>query len=239
MICRMSRKWTFTVILFIIGFMLAIQFQTTKEPTVRDTRDVRELRSHLNQERERHQQLVKEIEKTQSLLHQYEATIESREDDIVDVLEQQIEELRVQAGLSEASGKGVRITIDSLYSDQFFGQERRTPSPELFRFLVNELNIFGAKNIAIGNERIISTSAFRDVSGITYLNFKRLPPLPIEMKVLSDRAERLHNELLVSNSIEEFEIGGFTLTFELEDELVLPAYEQTPRVRFMEEMKEG
>lgn len=218
--------------------MLAIQFHTTQEPVVRDTRDVRELRRELMAEQERHQQLNSEIEKAQALLAQYEQTLHNREDDISDVLSEQIAALRKEAGLEETVGPGLIVTIDSLYHEQFFGQARRTPPADVFRFLINELNIYGAESIAVENERIISTSAFRDVNNMTHLNSRRLPPLPIEVKVLSEKAETLQNQMVVSESVEYFEIEGFSVTFEIVEELELPAYDQTPRVRYMEEVKE-
>lgn len=234
----MQQKWIFTIITFLIGFMLAIQFHTTQEPVVRDTRDVRELRRELMAQQERHQQLNSEIEKAQALLAQYEQTLHNREDDITDVLSEQIAALRKEAGLEETVGPGLIVTIDSLYHEQFFGQARRTPPADVFRFLINELNIYGAESIAVENERIISTSAFRDVNNMTHLNSRRLPPLPIEVKVLSEKAETLQNQMVVSESVEYFEIEGFSVTFELVEELELPAYDQTPRVRYMEEVKE-
>ena len=45
-------KMSFTVVTVIIGFMIAIQFQTVKEPVVRDTRDIWELREALLKEKE-------------------------------------------------------------------------------------------------------------------------------------------------------------------------------------------
>ncbi|WP_088105007.1 DUF881 domain-containing protein [Halalkalibacter urbisdiaboli] len=235
----MDRKWIFTIITLVIGFMLAIQFQTTQEPVVRDTRDIRELRNELRFEQERRQQLNEEIEKTRSLLFQYETSLENRDDNIIEVLQEQIELLREEAGLTEKKGKGIVITIDSLNQDFYLNETRRTPPPALFRYLVNELNIYGAKEIAVGDERIISISAFRDVNGITHLNTRRLPPLPVEVKVISDQPERLHNHMVVSESLEYFEIDGYSFEVTVVDEIVLPAFEQTPRVRYMEEVKEG
>lgn len=51
----------FTVIMAIIGFMLAIQVQTTKQPAVRDTRDIWQLRQDLKKEQQLEQQLLLEI----------------------------------------------------------------------------------------------------------------------------------------------------------------------------------
>ncbi|ARK31088.1 DUF881 domain-containing protein [Halalkalibacter krulwichiae] len=235
----MDKKWIFTVVTFIIGFMLAIQFQTTQEPVVRDTRDIRELRKDLLAEQERQQQLSLEIEKLDSLITQYQNATENRSEDITEVLLQQVNDLRAEAGLSEMVGEGLVITIDALYNDQFFGQTRRTPPPDVLRFLVNELNIYGAEEIAVENERLIATSAFRSVNGITYFNNRRIPPLPIKIKVLTDNAEKLQNQMVVSASIDEFEIEGFSLSIETTDEVEIPAYDQVRRVRYMNEVKEG
>ncbi|MDT8859116.1 DUF881 domain-containing protein [Alkalihalobacillus sp. MEB130] len=231
--------WIFTVVTFIIGLMLAIQFQTTQEPVIRDTRDIRELRRELLSEQEKRQQLNSEIDKAQALLVQYERSLESRDEDVTLVLSNQIDQLRSAAGLEEKQGEGIIITIDSLYNDQFIGQARRSPPSEVLRYLVNELNIYGAEEIAVGTERIITTSAFRDVNEITYLNNRRLPPLPLQINVLSDKSESLHNHMVVSASVEYLEIRGFSLTIEKSEEVTVPAYDQTRRVRFMEEVKEG
>lgn len=236
---KLSKKWIFTIITFLIGFMIAIQFQTTKEPNIRDTRDIRELRKELLAEEEKHQQLTIEINKAQRLLQKYNQSLENREDDITEVLTEQIAELRQEAGLEEKTGKGLLITVEPLQEEQRFGYGRRIPPPEVFRYLVNELNIYGAEDIAVENERIISISAFRDVNQITYLNSRRLPPPPIQVKVLSKDPEILQNHMIVSESVEYFEINGFSVTFEVKDELTLSAYDQTPRVRYMEQIKEG
>ncbi|GAE24156.1 YlxX protein [Halalkalibacter wakoensis JCM 9140] len=231
--------WIFTIVCFIIGLMLAIQFQSTQEPVIRDTRDIRELRREMLTEQERRQQLNNEIEKAQTLLLQYERSMDNREEDVTLVLSQQIDQLRNDAGLEPTHGEGIVITIDSLYNDQFVGQARRSPSSEVLRYLVNELNIYGAEEIAVGTERIITTSAFRDVNEITYLNNRRLPPLPLQVHVLTNKSESLHNHMVVSASVEYLEIRGFSVTIDQVEEVEIPGYDQTRRVRYMEEVKEG
>ncbi|WP_100373287.1 DUF881 domain-containing protein [Bacillus sp. FJAT-45037] len=235
----MDRKWTFAFVAFIIGFMLAIQFKTTQEPVLRDTRDIRELRNEMEQERERQKQLTGDIQKTQELISQYAATSEENQDELLIVLNQQIESLRSEAGLTEARGPGIIVRIEPFYDEYSTSPMRRTPSPERFRYLINELNLYGATNISVAGERLITTSAFREVNGITHLNYRRLPPLPLELKVLTNDPEGLHNRMVVSESVDYFEIDGFLLTIEEAAELVLPGYDQTPRVRYMEEIKEG
>lgn len=228
----------FTVVLFIIGFMLAVQFQSTKEPIIRDTRDIRELRMELRTEQERHQQLQIEIGKKLQLISEYEYSLTEQKENVEKVMERQIEELKEEAGLTEKTGEGIIITVKPLMDDHFSSQQRRGIPPELLRFLVNELNTYNAKDIAIGHQRLVSISAFRDVGGVTQVNGHRLPPLPIEIKVLAQDAEKLRNEMIVSESVEYFEIENLQLTIESSDSITLPAYDRTPRVRYMEEIKE-
>lgn len=228
----------FTFITLIIGFMLAVQFQSTKEPIIRDTRDIRELRDELRAEQELHQQLLAEVDKMKSLIKQYKASMENQEENIENVMKDQIEQLKSQAGLTEVVGEGIILTIEPIRRDTNNGQARRTVSPKLLRFLVNELNVYQAREIAIGNERVISTTAFRDVQGITQINGRRIPPLPLEVKVIADDAQKLHNEMIVSESVEIFEIENLKITSVPVNELTLPGYDQTLRVRFMEQVKE-
>lgn len=231
-------QWVFTAVTLIIGFMLAVLFQSKQEPVVRDTRDIRELREELKIEQEKHQQLMKEIDEISSLIYQYEKSMESEEENVENVLREQIEKLKEQAGLTEVTGEGIILTIDSL-NKEYHGFERKTVSPKLLRYLVNELNIYQAKGIAIGNERIIATSAFRDVQGMTFVNGRRIPPLPLQIKVLADDAQKLHNEMTVSEIVELFELENLQITSMPVDELTLPSYEQPILIRFMEQVKEG
>lgn len=218
--------------------MLAVQFQSTKEPVIRDTRDIRELRKELRTEQERHQQLQIEIGKKLQLISEYEYSMTEQKENVEKVMERQIAELKEEAGLTEKTGEGIIVTIEPIGNNQLHGQQRRAIPPELLRYLVNELNTYNAKDIAIGNQRLVSTSAFRDVGGVTQVNGHRLTPMPLEIKVLAHNATKLYNEMVVSESIEYFEIENFQLTLQVVDSITLPAYDRTPRVHHMEEIKE-
>lgn len=223
----------FTIVTVIIGFMLAIQFQTTNEPNVRDTRDILQLRQDLRVEKERQQQLNMEIEKQLTLLNQLK-----QKENIEDVMIDALEDLRANAGLKEISGEGIIIEISPMFSDYTFGSQTQSVPPNLLRFLINELNIHGAKEIAIGNQRITSTTAIREVAGITQINARRVTGLPLQVKVLSDDAEKLHHEMIVSQSVEYFEIENLRFTSTPVNHIELPPYDQVIRVRHLHPVKE-
>jgi uncharacterized protein YlxW (UPF0749 family) len=226
-----DRMTIFAIVTTIIGFMIAIQFQTTNEPVIRDTRDILQLRQDLRIEKERQQELNQEIDRRLSLLNQLQ-----EKDNIEDAMAEAINDLKERAGLTPVSGEGIIIEINPLYTD--YGNIPEMVPPHLLRILVNELNIYSASDIAIGDQRIISTSAIRDVNSVTHVNARRISKLPLKVKVLASDAQKLHHEMIVSQSVEYFAIENLSLTSTPINFVTLPAYEQPLRVRYLQPVKE-
>ena len=65
-------SFRFSLILFIIGLMTAIQYNTLNEPNSRDTRDVWEVRQELSREKQLHSELLSEIGLLSETLSKYE-----------------------------------------------------------------------------------------------------------------------------------------------------------------------
>lgn len=213
--------------------MLAIQFQTTKEPIVRDTRDAWELREAIKAELEEQAELHREIRKYEQTIENYES--KRRQSQEV-TLRETLRELEEEAGLTDVSGPGITITIQNMFEEPILGQNSPQVSADLLRKLINELNINGAKYIAISNQRYINTSAIRDVNGYTNINNTRIPEVPVEVKVISDDAERLYNRMVASESIQfEFEIEGLKLEISSPaNYITIPKYDDTIRIKYME-----
>ncbi|WP_233414462.1 DUF881 domain-containing protein [Thermaerobacillus caldiproteolyticus] len=225
----------FTLITTIIGFMLAVQFQTIRQPVVRDTRDIWELRKDLKQEQELQHRLLLETRDYEEKLHSYEKKQSTSKET---VLQETVNELKQEAGLTEAKGAGLVLTIEPFYPDNYVGPITETVSPELLKRLVNELNMYGAKEIAIANERIINTTAIRDVNGVTKVNNRKLTSLPIEVKVIADDVQSLYSHLQVSNILDDFIIENLQLTVSKPmSTVILPPYEGQVRVKYMKAVK--
>jgi len=99
---------SFTIIAFITGIMLAIQFQTVQDPVVRDTRDTKQLRAALEKEKELQAELIKELRSNEEKLSSYET---EREQSKEETLRKTLEELQTETGLTEAKRPG----IENLY----------------------------------------------------------------------------------------------------------------------------
>ncbi|WP_226037940.1 DUF881 domain-containing protein [Aquibacillus saliphilus] len=221
---KISNKIIISLVCALAGLMIAVLFQSNQEPDERDTRDLWEIRSELQVEQKAQQQLYQQISETESVLNQYREVSEHQQ---LDTLKESIVELKEEAGLTELTGSGVRITITPIFqggNDNI--QEYPTISPELLNRLLNELNTYGATDVAIENERIINVTPIRYVNGKTYVNNHALPSIPIEISILSDNPKRLLNHIEVSQSRDDFAIDDLELSAEIKNNITLPSYDE-------------
>lgn len=233
-----KKKLSFAFIAAIIGFMVAIQFQTLKEPVVRDTRDTWQLREDLLKEKELQLKLLREISSNEEKIAQYET---KRKQSKEQVLRETLEELKMEAGLSEVTGPGIILTIEPVYEELLLGKQVESVSPDLLKRLVNELNMYDAQHISIGGRRVINTTVIRDINQETMIDGYALSMLPIEIKVIAENAqsaEKLFNRMQVSKSAEEFFIDNLRVKVHKPAEPVtVPAYDEALRIRYMEPVK--
>lgn len=222
----------------IVGFMLAIQFQTVSKPEVRDTRDTWQLREDLVKEKELQSRLIKEIRSNEEKLNEYETV---REQGKETTLRNTLEELKQEAGLTEISGPGMIIYIEQLNEELILGNTGATLSADLLKRLLNELNMYGAENVSVAGQRVINTTVIRDINGETKINGRSLTTFPIEILVLTEDftvAEKLYNRMQVSKSAEEFFIENLTVTMKKPElSITIPAFEDSIRIRGMEQVK--
>ncbi|MED0688140.1 DUF881 domain-containing protein [Anoxybacillus ayderensis] len=235
----LTRKtiWHFTFVSLIIGFMLAVQFQTSQEPDVRDTRDIWEIRRDLQKEQELHKQLLNEIRKYEETLEKYE---QQRSENKGAILRQTVEELKKEAGLTEVVGEGVVLYIEQMYDESYVGPVSDTISADLLRRLINELNMYGAEHISIADQRLVNTTVIRDINGVTKVDSYPLRSFPIEIKVITPDAEKMYNRLKASTIADDFALENLLLTVsEPQQRVVISPYDGTVRVKQMEAVEEA
>lgn len=234
---KIQSKWMVSIVCLFAGFMVAIQFQSSNRPSeVRDTRDEWEVREALVKQQERQQELLQKISDADETIEKYDEQSSKQK---LETLKRSIEKLEAKVGLTEKKGRGVLIEISPIFLENVEGgQFYPQMSPQLLSRLLNELNTFGADEIAIGNERITSISPVRDVNGSTYVNNRPFPPLPVKIKVLSDQPKKLRDYINASQSKEIFSIENLDLQPEIKQELVLPKYDDPLHLEILEEIGE-
>ncbi|MBA4537605.1 DUF881 domain-containing protein [Bacillus aquiflavi] len=226
------------IIAVVIGFMIAIQFQTVKKPVIRDTRDMWELREDLLKEKELQAKLIREIRSNEEKLAKYET---ERKQSREQALRETLEELKKEAGLTEVTGHGIILTIEPIFDQLPLGAPPVTISPEIFKRLINELNMYNAKYISVQEQRIINTTVIRDINGETKIDGYSLNNLPIEIKVIVENhqiAKKLYNRMQVSKSVEDLFIDNLQVNISNpQTNITIPAYQETIRIRDMEPVK--
>ncbi|MDE0581832.1 DUF881 domain-containing protein [Planococcus sp. A6] len=217
----------FTVILFVIGFMTATQYNTVNTDDSRDSRDTWEIRQQLSREKQLHSELLSEISLLDETLGKYsdEAT-----QDPEAVLKETVEDLRISAGLSQMSGPGIELEISPSLEAIALGTEITEIPPDLLIRLVNEINRFDGIELAIAGERVINTTAIRDINGYTTVNTEPIstPPFVITITATSmEEARKLSSYLTASAIHDDFYIDDLTITIsEPQEELALPAFDE-------------
>ncbi len=231
---------TLTVTAMLIGFMLAIQFNSLKESEPRDTRDLWDLREALLEARELETKLLREIRTSEEKIVQYqEERLHSPEQAVFETLK----ELRMEAGLQEITGPGITISLYPATSLIIPGQITPYLSPEVLRKLVNELNMYGAKEISIQGQRVVNTTVIREIQGETKIDGYPLKKFPIEIKVLAENkeeAKKLYNMMQISSIPDDFFVDNILLEIsEPLEEITIPPYDGEIRVEVMESIGEG
>jgi len=234
-----NAKIYITIITLIVGFMIAVQFQTVHEPTKRDTRDMWELRETLSNEMKLQSKLLEEIRLNDTRINDYASEIEGSKEQ---ALKQTLEQLKKESGLTEVEGPGIILTIDSIDKALLLGQRVNSVSPINLKRLINELNMYGAKNISIDGERLINTTIIRDINGETKVGTHSLKTLPFYIHIITENmevAEKMYNRMQVSSTKDDFFIDNLKVEISKPNKtIVVPAYVDPIKIHGMSPVEE-
>lgn len=230
----------FTLILLIVGFMLAVQYNTVRDPETRDTRDIWAIRQELASEKALHSELLSEIRILEQTTEQYESMMsESPEIALNDTVEQ----LKTEIGIEEFNGPGLTITVDTSLESILVGQAIEDISPDLLIRLINEINRFKAKAIDVDGKRIIYSSAIRDVNGRTTVNNLAIKNAPFKINVGTttfDEAKKMYNQLEASAIGDDFYIDNLRLVIgNPVNNIKVATYDQSISKQFLLEIPGG
>ncbi|MGV3488593.1 MAG: DUF881 domain-containing protein [Tuberibacillus sp.] len=219
-----------------LGFMIALQFQTAKTPKNRDTRDIWQLQDDLTKEQKKHIQLNQELDGSLELLHKYESDSTKTK---ANAIKEELAEQKRVAGLTDVTGKGLTITIRSLEGTTLEDSSYEDVTADLIRQLINELNFYGATDIAIAGERVINISPIRMVHNDLYINDRKVPGVPFSVQAILPKPEDGKNGLSVSEVADNYARVGLVLNIQVEDNLTLPPYDQSIDLHYMKPTEGG
>nr|WP_106784050.1 DUF881 domain-containing protein [Lysinibacillus timonensis] len=229
-----------TIVSFIVGLMVAVQYNTLKNPTERDTRDAWEIRQELSIEKQRHSQLLSEILTLNEIVDEYENTSKGNQGEI---LQETVEQLKQEAGLLAVTGPGVILTISPAMELVQSGFRIEPISPELLYRLINEVYRFDGMYVEIDGQRVVHTTAIRDINGATTVNGIPISETNVEIKVITEsleKAEKLYSYLYASSFMDAFYIDNLNLEIgEAQDNITISEYYANLSNEYLTENQKG
>jgi uncharacterized protein YlxW (UPF0749 family) len=145
-----------------------------------------------------------------------------------------VAELEAAAGLVALTGPGVRITFADAAAQCPTGRQEDCRIQDVdLQLAVNLLFDSGAEAVAVNGERVIATTAIRNAGGAVLVNYRVLAS-PYVVEAIGDPrriAERFHSSELAQDFAVWMDVYGLGLTVEEVDDLELPGFAGSVRLR--------
>lgn len=154
-------------------------------------------------------------------------------------LQNKLRDMKIVAGLTPVSGKGIVITIDDnkegLKANPEDDPNRYIVHYEHILNLVSELKVGNAEAISINNQRLITTSEIRCVGNVILVNTTRLAP-PFEISAIG--SPRHLAEIVSNGELDVMKASNYPVSLKEMDEVVIPAYKSQLQFRYVQPQKE-
>lgn len=207
----MRNQLKFTIVLLIVGFIIAIQYNTVQKPAERDTRDMWAIRNELATEKKLHSQLLSEIRELDKTIRTYESLDDKNRGQ---ALTETVDKLYEQAGMTDTAGPGLVIEVEPSPESIAIGTPITGISPELLTRFVNEINRVDWRAFEIDGKRYTTLSSIRDINGFTTVNGLNLSVPPFTIKIITDTfsdSEKIYSTLLASTIHDDFYLDDLSL----------------------------
>lgn len=100
--------------------MIAIQYNTVKQPETRDTRDVWEIRQELATETQLHSELLSEVRLLEETVGKYDNMVNESPEI---ALNETVKQLKQDIGIADFKGPGLTITIEPSIESMMVGSK--------------------------------------------------------------------------------------------------------------------
>ncbi|MGB9876667.1 MAG: DUF881 domain-containing protein [bacterium] len=222
-----------TIVSLMLGVLLALGLRTQQTYTpILPTTNPRELAVIMKDLQDTNKKLQEEIKVLRNRITEYEDKLASGKG-AIQALNEQLQSLKVQAGLTGVMGPGVTITLND--------SNIRAPSPELQNLyivhdydllqLVNELKSAGAEAIAINGQRLSFNSVIRCVGNVIQVNQVPIAS-PYKIEAIGDPDVLLSGLNVPGGILDYLKRSGFQVSVKKVEQIVLPPFTGANSTRF-------
>ncbi|MCM3637954.1 DUF881 domain-containing protein [Sporosarcina luteola] len=233
-------NWKFTIVLLLIGFMIAVQYNTMEHPKERDTRDIWAIRQELAEEKKIHSELLTEIRDLDRTISSYRTLSESSTGQ---ALKDTVDKLHKKAGTTDISGPGFTIEVRPSVESVAYGIPITSISSDLLTRFVNEVNRFKGIHMEVDGKRYTVMSSIRVINGVTTVNGLNVSTPPFTIKIISPTmsdSEKLYNYLLASSIHDDFYLDNLVLEInQPERDITIRGYPDKFKNLYLKELPKG
>lgn len=217
----MKGKYIMTISIGLVATILTMimftQFKTVYQTDITAIETMREteLRTELNDWKSKYDEVEARLNETENKISEYQSQISNSEESS-NILQNDLKETEDYLGYTKLIGEGIVVRLE----DNEFKQIERWD----LLALINELKLAGAEAISVNDERIISTSEIATVGyQFILINENRIPS-PFIVKAIGNK-KYLESAITIKGGyIDEMEVNEKTISYQVEDEVEIPAY---------------
>jgi uncharacterized protein YlxW (UPF0749 family) len=222
----------------ILGLALAAQFKNVQKVggsvSLQRTQELTRQVQKLEQENEALESQIREYERR---IRDFENAAQN-EGESNRLIYEELERIRMLAGLVDVQGPGVVVTVNVKYVNQW-GENaivQNVRYDDLLK-LVNELNAAGAEAISVNNERIIATTEIRNAGDYIVINTNRYSA-PFEIKAVGN-PDTLDAALKLLGGVAD-DLGVYLqINIRRENNIIIPKYGGTIQYKFAKPVQDS
>ncbi|WP_207712590.1 DUF881 domain-containing protein [Desulfofundulus sp. TPOSR] len=228
--------WALVLVGLVMGLMLAVQFRLTRDiqetPPVKQTQT---LAAQVNQAKKERDELQRRVSDLRTRLDEVAAGPR------LNALKEELNRVRITAGLVDVSGPGVEVTLND--SNQIL-QPGQNPNlyvlhDEDVLKIINELKAAGAEAIAINGQRMLATSEIRCIGPTILTNRnQRLTP-PFVISAIGNPDNLINSLQMRGGVVEQLRFWGIQVEVKKVAQLTVPAYTGGVRFEYARPLEEG
>ena len=228
------------ILALFIGLVISIQITTTQGSDQGGLVPLAKLQGYvvqLKNVRADKEAVTQELAVLEQRMHQIEEE-KSNEDILIKGVVSDLEKYKMAAGVVDAAGPGVIITIDDPVATEEFVDEYSVIMLryELLLSLVNKMKDAGAEAISINGQRIIATTEI-SLAGDN-VNINSVPTAPPYIIKAIGNPETIESTITIRfGIIEQMKSYGLRINIKQKDEIEVPRYSGIIKFRYAKPVK--
>ena len=227
------------IISFILCFLITLQVRTIRQSNsdILRLKKENELRDEINEWKDLYETATYKIKELENKVTEYKNNA-SMKDKTTSLLNDEIEDLKILAGLTKVCGAGITVTLDDTRAINQIAVDAGFYDPNVFvihdsdiLLVINELRAAGAEAISVNGQRITSTTEIRCVGPVIQINGIRLTA-PFEISAIGSPDTLASSLKLRGGIIDSIEQADIDVLIQKLDTVVIPQSDSVIKYKY-------